>query len=603
MSNQNQHGRKPINKSTLKSIFSRARHNVKLHSRKGLILIPTAATLGILALVSVLFTSADTASNTYAANLGSQITTEVDGQYYVTLTAPDVNFSVSPSKNQNAAKQRIDVDVETNVAGGAKLYLSMASASNSLHLNGNTAQASPVIAAVPDNTDASSFPANTWGYSTDDQTYSAVPTSDSDPALLAAVDGSSVGSSAGGVITASVPVYYAANVDTSIPAGSYSNRMTYSAVVDGGIITSATLTKIEIDGSEVENMQPEVENTLTVTTNLMTNTYGTPRVYYETTSPAGYAECSDVTVGRNDSGYMTITCKVTPTQAATGVTLHIVPKGSSDDRFCTDNTYQPDTSDCEAGDWKWGSFVVEVGDITESLPQNFTEIEYMQHMTPEICASANNGDTKQLIDRRDNKAYWVAKLADGNCWMTQNLDLDLSTGTTLTPADTNIPSNWTPRTSTTTTISGYGSDTGRSYDAGNQAYEGTYNASDPTTAHYLVGNYYQWSAATAGYTGTSQSTRSICPAGWTLPSQSQFQQLVNTGLSRDNFMNAPYYLLRGGYLYGSSLYSAGEEGRYWSSTPSGSGYANYLYFASSDVNIWHLTERSYGFSARCVAAG
>lgn len=140
-----------------------ATHKSKLLSHKFLILIPTAATLGILALVSVLFTSADTTSNTYAANLGSQITTEVDGQYYVTLTAPDVNFSVSPSKNENAAKQRIDVNVETNVAGGAKLYLSMAGSSNSLHLNGNTAQSSPVISAVPDGTDASSFPANTWG--------------------------------------------------------------------------------------------------------------------------------------------------------------------------------------------------------------------------------------------------------------------------------------------------------------------------------------------------------------------------------------------------------------------------------------------------------
>ena len=77
----------------------------KLLSRKSFILIPAAATLGILALVSVLFTSADTASNTYAANLGSQITTEVDGQYYVTLTAPDVNFSVSPSKNENRKLQ------------------------------------------------------------------------------------------------------------------------------------------------------------------------------------------------------------------------------------------------------------------------------------------------------------------------------------------------------------------------------------------------------------------------------------------------------------------------------------------------------------------
>ena len=298
----------------------------KLLSHEFLILMPTATVLGILALVSVLFTSADTASNTYAANLGSQITTEVDGQYYVTLTAPDVNFSVSPSKNENAAKQRVDVNVKTNVAGGAKLYLSMAGSSNSLHLNGNTAQSSPVIVAVPDNTDANSFPANTWGYPTDDQTYSAVPTTASDPVMLANIDGETTGTTSGSVISANIPVYYAAKVDTSIQPGSYSNRMTYSAVVDGGITTEATLTKIGVGGVEVENMQAEVENTLEITTNLMTNTYGTPRVYYETISPAGYQECGGVTVSRNESGYMTITCKVIPTQAATGVTPTLCQK-------------------------------------------------------------------------------------------------------------------------------------------------------------------------------------------------------------------------------------------------------------------------------------
>ena len=564
-------------------------YNSKLHSRKFLMLMPAAATLGILALVSVLLNSADAASNTYAANLGSQITTEVDGQYYVTLTAPDVNFSVSPSKNENAAKQRIDVGVETNVAGGAKLYLSMAGSSNSLHLNGNTAQASPAIVAVPDNTDASSFPANTWGYSTDDQTYSAVPTTASDPALLANVDGETTGTTSGSVISASIPVYYAANVDTSIPSGSYSNRMTYSAVVDGGIITEATLTKIEIDGAEVDIMQSEVENTLTVTTNLMTNTYGTPRAYLETTNPAGYQECGSVVVSRNESGYMTITCKVTPTQAATGVTLHIVPKGSSDDRFCADGTYTPGTSDCEAGEWKWGSLVVSGLTVEEPVP-------YMQNFTASQCDSMAQGDQIQLVDSRDSKTYWVGKLPDGNCWMTQNLDLDLSTSKTLTPDNTNIPSNWTPRTSTTTTISGYDPDTGKSYNPGDKYYEGT------GSEHYHVGNYYQWSVATAGYTGTSQSTQSICPKGWTLPSQSQFQQLINSGLSSSNFMNAPYYLLRGGYLDASSLNHAGSLGYYSSSTPNGSSRAYILHFTSGSVGTSY-GYRYYGQFVRCVAAG
>ena len=559
-------------------------------------IMAAVAIIGMITILSTFFLVSDPASNSYATSVNSEITAEVDGTHYVTLSAPDVTFSINPTDSTQLSKQNINVSVETNAPGGADLYLSMANSTNALHLNGDTTSTAPAIEATASPVAANALTANTWGYSTDDQTYSAVPTANSDPALLAAVDGSSVGSNAGGVITASIPVYYAAKVDTSIPAGSYSNRLAYSAVVDGGIITSATLTKIEIDGAEVENMQPEVENTLTVTTNLMTNTYGTPRVYLETTSPAGYQECGSVVVGRNESGYMTITCKVTPTQAATGVTLHIVPKGSSDDRFCTDGTYTPDTSDCEAGEWKWGSLVVEVPDIAESLGT-------MQDFSGFTCFSMTEGDQIQLVDTRDHKVYWVGKLNDGNCWMTQNLDLDLSTSKTLTPDNTDIFSNWTPRTGTTTTISGYNSDTGKSYDAGNQAYEGSYNANYPTTAHYLVGNYYQWSAATAGYTGTSQSTQSICPKGWTLPSQSQFQQLINSGLSGSNSMNAPYYLLRGGYLNTSSLILAGSYGSYWSSSSSSSSTTYNLYLDSDSIHTNNKMHHYYGIPVRCVFAG
>ena len=67
-------------------------------------------------------------------------------------------------------------------------------------------------------------------------------------------------------------------------------------------------------------------------------------------------------------------------------------------------------------------------------------------------------------------------------------------------------------------------------------------------------------------------------------------------------MNAPYYLLRGGYLLYSSLYSAGSDGFYWSSTPSGSSYAYTLYFVSGGVDTIDYN-RYYGFSVRCVAAG
>ena len=369
-------------------------------------MVAAVAIIGMITILSAFFLVSDSASNSYAASVNSEFTAEIDGTHYVTLSAPDVTFSINPTDSAQLSKQSISVSVETNAPGGADLYLSMANSTNALHLNGDTTSTAPAIEATASSVAANSLAANTWGYSTDDQTYSAIPTNDSDPALLAAVDGSTVGSNAGGIITASVPVYYAANVDTSIPAGSYSNRLAYSAVVDGGIITEAALTKIEIDGAEVDTMQPEVENTLTVTTNLMTNTYGTPRVYLETTSPAGYQECGGVVVSRNGSGYMTITCKVTPTQAATGVTLHVVPKGSSDDRFCTDGTYMPDTSDCEAGEWKWGSLVVGVPDIIAPHVL-FNGITTMQEMTPQICADALENDTVRLQDTRDGKYYWV----------------------------------------------------------------------------------------------------------------------------------------------------------------------------------------------------
>ena len=52
----------------------------------------------------------------------------------------------------------------------------------------------------------------------------------------------------------------------------------------------------------------------------------------------------------------------------------------------------------------------------------------MQDMTTDICNSVSqNGEvtSTQLVDIRDNKLYWVTKLKDGHCWMTQNLDFDI----------------------------------------------------------------------------------------------------------------------------------------------------------------------------------
>ena len=531
--------------------------------RKAWSALAVVAFLGLAGLAAALLSSADLAGRTFAATLNSEITAEIGGTRYITLTTPDAALALTPGSSAQTTTTTTRVTASSNAASGIDLYLSMSGDSADLYLNGDSTSGHS-IAATSTTGSLSNFATNTWGYSTDGTTYTAVPTTDQEAAHLGTIAESPSGETSG-----SVSVYYGLKADSSLAAGQYTGGVTYSAVVSGGLVQSASIDSIVIDKQPAEAMKAKKVNTVTIRTDLRTNTYGTPRVYFKSSSSAAAQECKPVTAARNGDGYLTITCDITPTTDTTTGEFHIVPRGGADDVFCQNGTYTPGTSDCEAGDWQWGSFTI-TGVTVEP------DVQSMQNFS---CSSLGSDQQIQLQDSRDGKMYWVGKLADGNCWMTQNLDLDLSTSKTLTPADTNISSNWTPRTSTTTTISGYNSDTGKSYDAGNQAYEGSYNENDPTTAHYLVGNYYQWSAATAGYTGTSQSTQSICPKGWTL-----------------------HYLLRGGDLNNSSLYYAGSYGRYWSSAPNGSSYAYYLSFNSGYVRTSYVS-RYYGQSVRCVAAG
>lgn len=61
----------------------------------------------------------------------------------------------------------------------------------------------------------------------------------------------------------------------------------------------------------------------------------------------------------------------------------------------------------------------------------------MQDMTTAICESVNiigEASQVQLVDTRDYKLYYATKLEDGHCWMTQNLDLNLTTSGVYNPS-------------------------------------------------------------------------------------------------------------------------------------------------------------------------
>jgi len=104
-------------------------------------------------------------------------------------------------------------------------------------------------------------------------------------------------------------------------------------------------------------------------------------------------------------------------------------------------------------------------------------IATMQEMTVDICDASKLNDTKQLVDARDGNKYWVAKLADGKCWMTQNLDLNILAGgfpddetADMSYQNSDMVAPWTsPTTATSSTIGSFSASAqteSRSWDQG-----------------------------------------------------------------------------------------------------------------------------------------
>ena len=235
------------------------------------------------------------------------------------------------------------------------------------------------------------------------------------------------------------------------------------------------------------------------------------------------------------------------------------------------------------------------------------------------CSAMSTGDTITLTDSRDNQDYKVAKLADGKCWMVENLNL---AGGTVLDADKTGNTIVLPASST----SGFNTDNySYVYNSGNKTDCG---ASGQNTPCY---SYYSWDAATLGSgrtiaTENTDAPQSICPKGWRLPtsrttSASNWQtagdfyvlahqygldSTTSTSESDNGFYTqagpgtTPNFLLAGDY-YRGSFYGGGSGGRYWSSTSfSSTSSARYLYFVSSSVDSAYYYYRYSGFSVRCL---
>ena len=237
-----------------------------------------------------------------------------------------------------------------------------------------------------------------------------------------------------------------------------------------------------------------------------------------------------------------------------------------------------------------------------------------------VFNSMSVGTQYQLMDNRDNNYYYISKLSDGNVWMTQNLDLDLSTSKTLTPANTDIPANWTPSSSTyTNTTWNFTTTTPQSYNPGVRYWNGnTHNGSGTSTSYistsgttqYRLGNYYNWTAAVALNNSSSYTTagvlldQSICPAGWTLPRGGYGPQTYYDLFIRysGNLWLSPTYLPLTG-TWSGSYDMVGYTGAFWATGAKSAGRAYYVDFSSDNSRNVGTGgyDRDMGLPIRCIA--
>lgn len=259
----------------------------------------------------------------------------------------------------------------------------------------------------------------------------------------------------------------------------------------------------------------------------------------------------------------------------------------------------------------------------------------MQTMTKSYCTDqmvvydgTNESAILTLTDPRGNtptehQTYQVAKLADGNCWMLNNLKLGSTTApTTLTPADTNVATDFELPQVTD------GAGTAADFD-NPKAYGPV--PGDTGTGETNYGYLYNWPAATAGESRTSHpetagnAQYSICPANWRLPNgglaedpNNEFSQLNAKMAGFTDNQDATYQVdpyqyfanwqptgpFKGAFAGGwwGGFLNQGANGGLWSGSanPDWADNAWYAYFSSGNVGPGFNGFRGYGFGVRCL---
>lgn len=320
-----------------------------------------------------------------------------------------------------------------------------------------------------------------------------------------------------------------------------------------------------------------------------------------------------------------------------------------------------------SGDYSNVIIFTVVGNVPPA-PKTISDLDYMQDFNSltasektEVLTSMTEGQSYPLLDKRDNKTYRIAKLADGNAWMLDNLALDIvEVSLTKLKGNTNASDttleylkgthvrgdgNITGDTNYPTAGVGY-SNTNNYYNIPKIAISGdcydAYCVNDPASGKWTsdsitqatingttsiaqgkIGIYYNFCAASAGSycygsgtssTGSPESdpdsttirdvTEDICPSGWRLPTTSysggDFPALYAQYNSDYSTFQAAFSTALSGYFSGGKAFYQGNYSRFWSSTWDDNTHMGYLSLSSSYASPTGSNVRYFGDSVRCI---
>ena len=587
------------------------RSNVILSNRKTIL---GAMTIILPSLLAAIFPGPASAL-TYQDNVELQFTW--NPTIRISLSSADLIID-NLTPGNSADSNTITINVGTNNMYGYTLFATAGNTTNASTNLVNTVDNTKLFTSLATDASLASLTTdNTWGYSfstnsgTSWSNYSGLP-------LYTAAAGAELVNNDG---SGSTPVQFkiAAKASTIQASGAYTNTINFTAVAN----PEPTPQPITCDAGKIcyssnaldsEGTMAEQEATSNTETTLMASNYS--RSGYGFAGWSSTMDGSGKIYGPNE----TIT---TGDLSSTGMPLYAIWVRS-------------------AGSMQDSSTITSVCNSLTKAP---------------IDGTANLASVSALTDQRDNNTYAIAKLADGKCWMIENMRLDntatgnsdgsLAQGYGGQFAGLASPeSPWANNITTANSLySTDGADDTINIGTSNAGYRfpryNNQNTSDRASAPatgantYSYGNYYTWHAAiadTTNYTSGDHNTTSICPTGWQIPlgntSTGDIEQgesdttnkvggfsyldrkMGGTGQTQSTAADSlrwrkyPVNFVYSGYVYSGSVGNRGSSGYYWSSTANSSGDAYYLDFGSSYVTPGTSSNNKYiGRTIRCVSSG